>query len=407
MLGAASTFSIVQVVIGTAFVIAVIGWFVWHTIRKSEDTGRMVFKWICTAGVLAFMWLYVAPIVGEGGWGAAMSGIPLTALSGLALAIIWRHSIAAMIAKPFTALYDGGDVPPEPKPAYSVAQARQKQGKYLDAVIEIQKQLDRFPTDFEGHMLMAEVQAEDLKDLPAAEMTIQRLVAQDGHAAANIAFALYSMADWYLAIGKDRDAARRVLEQVTVILPDSEFALGAAHRIAHLGTTAMILGERKRFAVEEGVHNLGLLKNTAILMPQESSPAYMAGEYVKHLAEHPLDVEAREKLAILYADHYGRLDLAITELEQMIDKPHQPARLIVHWLNLMADLQIRCGAEYEAVRTTLQRIIDRGPTLAPAQVALNRIDRLKLEIKAQGKKQVVKMGTYEQNIGLKQSARRE
>src|SRR5689334_242342 len=133
MLGAASTFSIIQVVIGTVFVLAVIGWFIWHTIRKSEDTGRMVFKWICTAGVLAFMWFYVAPIVGEGGWGAAMSGIPLTALSGLALAIIWRHSIAALIAKPFTALYDGGDVPPEPKPAYSVAQARQKQGKYLDA----------------------------------------------------------------------------------------------------------------------------------------------------------------------------------------------------------------------------------------------------------------------------------
>jgi tetratricopeptide (TPR) repeat protein len=406
-MAAGNTIAILRVVIGTLFVVTVVGWFIWHTIRKSEDAGRMVFKWFLTAGVLAFMWFYVAPVVGEGGWSAAMSGIPLTALSGLALAIIWRHSIAAMIAKPFTSLYDGGDTPPEPRPAYSIAMARQKQGKYLDAVLEVQKQLDRFPTDFEGHMLMAEVQAQDLKDLPAAEMTIQRLVAQNGHAAANITFALYSMADWYLAIGRDREAARRLLEQVLVILPETEFALGAAHRIAHLGTTAMLLGERKRFAVEEGVRNLGLLKNPAILQPQEASPAYIAGEYVKHLAEHPLDVEAREKLAILYADHYARLDLAITELEQMIDQPHQPARLIVHWLNLIADLQIRCGAEYDAVRATLQRIIDRGPSLAAAQMAYNRIDRLKLEIKAQEKNQAVKMGTYEQNIGLKQSARRE
>ena len=130
-------------------------------------------------------------------------------------------------------------------------------------------------------------------------------------------------------------------------------------------------------------------------------PAQVAADFVKHLEQHPLDTEAREKLALIYADHYGRLDLASDQLEQMIAQPHQPGRLVVHWLNLLADLQIRSGSDYETVKATLERIIDRDPELAAAGIARNRLALLKLEMKAQEKKESVKMGTYEQNIGLK------
>ena len=77
-------------------------------------------------------------------------------------------------------------------------------------------------------------------------------------------------------------------------------------------------------------------------------------------------------------------------------------RLIAHWLNLLADLQIRCGAGYETVRQTVQRIVDREPTAPSAQIARNRLDRLRLEFKAREQNQSVKMGTYEQNLGLKE-----
>ncbi len=63
---------------------------------------------------------------------------------------------------------------------------------------------------------------------------------------------------------------------------------------------------------------------------------------------------------------------------------------------------IRSGVDYDAVRLTLQRIIDRDPNAAAAQVAQNRIERLKLEMKTQQKSQGLKLGSYEQNIGLKQ-----
>ena len=94
------------------------------------------------------------------------------------------------------------------------------------------------------------------------------------------------------------------------------------------------------------------------------------------------------------------------ELEQMIAEPHQPAKLVVHWLNLLADLQIRDGGNYEMVSQTLQRIIDRVPNLAAAEMARNRLAILKLELKANAKTDGIKLGTYEQRLGLKSDARR-
>src|SRR5205085_4505738 len=153
---------------------------------------------------------------------APIVALPMAGFCGIVLAVTWRRALAAIVANPFGNLFDGGNIPPEPRPFYSVSQARQKQGKYLEAIAEVRKQLERFPTDFEGYMLLAQIQAEDLKDLPAAELTIQELCAQPGHAPANIVFALYSLADWHLKFGRDAEAARRALEQAIAMLPETE-----------------------------------------------------------------------------------------------------------------------------------------------------------------------------------------
>src|SRR6266850_5558122 len=231
-----------------------VGFIVVFSVMKSDDPGKMIVKWILTAGIAAVMYFSVLPQV-SGGF-----GILYTAVWAVVLAAIWRRTIAGWVANPIGSLYDGGNEPPIPRPAYSVAQARQKQGRYLESVLEIRKQLDRFPTDFEGHILLAEVQAEDLNDLQAAETTIQQLCSQPGHAPINIVFALYSMADWHLKHGQDREAARRNFQKVIDTFPDTEYALVAAQRIARLGATESLLApnERKRFAVAEGVKNLGL-----------------------------------------------------------------------------------------------------------------------------------------------------
>jgi hypothetical protein len=86
----------------------------------------------------------------------------------------------------------------------------------------------------------------------------------------------------------------------------------------------------------------------------------------------------------------------------LIEQPNQPNKLVAHWLNLLADLQIHGGAGYEAAFETLSKIVERFPELPVAQVAQSRLNRLKLEFKGREEKTPgKKLGVYEQNIGLK------
>jgi hypothetical protein len=178
----------------------------------------------------------------------------------------------------------------------------------------------------------------------------------------------------------------------------------AAQRIAHLDGAEKILHEahnRQPLAVPEGVKNIGLLDSSGPLAPRETDPVQLAAIYVKHLEQYPLDTEIREKLAVIYADHYQRLDLATRELEQLSEQPKQPMKRVAHWLNLLADLQIRHGADYDTVRGTLEKIGERFPDTAAAAMAQNRLDHLRRELKGQKETPSVKLGIYEQNIGLK------
>ena len=384
----------------------VFGYLAVRSVRRSEDPARTLFKWVLTVLTFSFLRWHAWPMAGQGGM-MTFVAIAYTIVCGLVMFVTWNQEVGAFVTKPLTSLFDGGNLEPERRPFYSIAQAKQKRGQYLEAVADIRQQLERFPTDFEGHMLLAQIQVEDLKDLPGAELTIQRLCSQPGHAPANIAFALYSLADWHLKHGADREAARHALEQVTALLPDTEFALTAAQRIAHLGSSEMMLPatERHKFTVEEGVRHFGLLKEAQQIKPVEKDPGELAVEYVKHLEKHPLDTDARERLAVLYTDHYHRLDLAADQLEQMISQPNRSVKMIAHWLNLLADLHLRSGSDYETIRQTLQRIIDLDPKHSAAETARKRIDLLKLELKGKQQNQSVKMGSYEQNLGLKQGVR--
>jgi len=389
---------------GAAIVLALgaIGWFGYRCLKRSEDPRRLIFKWLLTALVIVFIVKVVGPSASRGGIAAIMF-LPYAGVSAVALILIWRKAIGDLIASPFGNLYDGGTAQYEARPAYSIAQSLQKKGRYIEALLEIQKQLERFPTDVEGQLLLAQIQAEDLKDMPAAELAIQRFCEQPGHAPQNVAFSLYSLADWQLKISQDRWGAQRALQQIVDLFPNSEFALGAAHRIAHLDATAQVMASHqdKKFVVAEGPQNLGIVRGRGPLQPAEDAPEKLAVDYVQHLEQHPLDNEVRERLAVIYADHYGRLDMAAGELEQMIERPGQPAKLVVHWLNLLADLQVRHGAGLEAVRETVQRIIDRDPRAAAAEIARNRLALLKLELKGKEKNRAVKLGSYEQSIGLR------
>lgn len=378
-----------------------------YFLKRSQQPARLIVKWIFTALIVAVILGVVMPMADpEKNGVGAYDGIVLGFFCAIVLVVIWRHSIAGIIAKPFGALYDGGSQEVERRPLYSIAKAKRNRGHYTEAVAEIRRQLEQFPRDVEGQLMLAEIQAENLNDLPGAEVTIHRLCAQPGHSQRSVALALNSLADWHLKYGQDREAAKQDLEKILTLMPDSELAMLASQRLAHLAGTEFILEahDRRRIAMKSGVQDVGLLPADQQPKAPEADPARQAVEYVEHLREHPLDAEAREKLALIYAKHYGRLDLAADQLEQLITHPNQPAKQVVHWLNLLADLQVQLSGDYETIHQTVQRIIDLFPGTAAAQTARNRLDYLRLELKGRQKSQTVKVGSYEQDLGLKRGS---
>jgi tetratricopeptide (TPR) repeat protein len=395
----------IKITVNVASLIFVVGFFTWlavRTLRRTEDPAKLIFKGAVTI-----------PVVFFGLWMARGSGIfgpILIAVMGIVLSIMWAPHISEWISRPLSSLYDGGTEPPEPKPYYSVAQAKRQRREFLQAVVAIREQLARFPNDFEGVMLLAGIQAENLQDLSGAEITLNHFCDQPNPPPRQFAAAMNQLADWQIKLVHDFDSARAALEKITARFPDSELSLQAAQRIAHLGGTEkqlMSALDRQPMAVPEGVKSVGLLASSEHLRPTEADPTKLAAAYVKHLEEHPLDTEAREKLAVIYAGHYQRLDLAAGELNQLIETPNQPAKRVAHWLNLLADLQVQHGADYETVRGTLEKIIERFPDLAAGEMARTRLGRLKLELKARKQTPGVELGVYEQNIGLKRGSPRE
>jgi tetratricopeptide (TPR) repeat protein len=400
---------IVHIIANTVFALISLGafaWLFWHAWQKSPNRQLLVLRWGLTAPIIYVIVRIVMPnAAGDLGFNT-ISSIGVMLVCGIFLALIWVGSVTDMIAKPLAALFDGGDVPPEPKPYYSIAISKRKRSKPLEAVISIREQLAKFPNDYEGVSLLAHIQAEDLKDLPSAEMTFNHFCEWDKAPPQQVAASLTQLADWHLKFFQDAFSARVALQRIVDKYPDSDLALVAKQRIAHLGGTEKNLlaaQERGPMTVPEGVKNVGLLASSAHLVPAETPPEQVAAAYVKHLQEHPDDTEAREKLAVLYAIHYQRLDMATAELAQMINEPNHPPKRMAHWLNLLADLQVRCGADYETARATLEKIVERFPDYAVAEVARSRLAHLKLEFKALEKTPNKTMGVYEQNVGLKSS----
>lgn len=369
-------------------------WIVFRMLGRSEDPIRLAVKWIVT--VFAAYGLVQAARMGPFG---LMVGIVL----GLIVGVMWAPNLGGLISKPLESLYDGGNQEIEEAPLYSMAIAKRKRGDYAGAISEVRKQLDRFPTDFPGFVLLSEIEAEDLHDLESARKTIETLLEQQGHTPKNIAFAINRLADWELKLGKDPGAALATLERIVNTFPESELAQLALQRMAHLDPSGSPEPNRsaRQIVVKEYDGNIGLREDATDLQTVVEDPSETSEKYVAHLITHPHDYETREKLAAIYADHYQRLDLATEQLQFLIEVPHQPAKQIVRWLNLLANFQVRLTSDVGLVRETLERIIATFPDSAAEQNARNRIAYLNREMKAKQKSQVVKLGSYEQNIGLK------
>ena len=386
--------------------IAVAGWVVWRTLKRSAQPWELTTRLLATALLVFFAYKSIDGMAGDGSQEGMIAGVIAGAVFGLVLGIMWVPVLAGKVGDWFGSLYTGGSEPPRPVPMYSIAESRRKQQKFREAIYEIHEQLAKFPDDVQLQLMLAEIQAEDLQDLQAAQLTLERFCTQD-HAPKNIAFALNSLADWHLKLAKDRDGAQAALEQIISRLPNSEEAHLASQRIAHLASNETIHAslDRQPVHLREGEKDLGLRTNVPSAVPKEETPDQTVDRLVQHLGAHPLDIAAREKLAVLYGDHFQRPDLAAEQFEQIIIAPNVPAKDVVRCLNLMADAQVKHGSSYEAIHATLQRVIDLYPDRASAELARQRMEHIRLELKGKEMSQTVRLGSYEKDLGLKAPGR--
>jgi len=382
-----------------------LGFLVWLSVRTLQRSGepmKLVWKWAVTIPFVAFC-LFLAAHIGP-------FGPFLIVFMAVVLSFMWTPHISEMLFSPLTNLFDGCHEPPERKPYYSIALTKHNRGKPHEAVAEIRRQLAQFPNDFEGVMLLARIQAEDLADLAGAENTLNHFCDWPGAPVKQVAAGLTQLADWHMKIAADVEAARTALQKIVTRFPGTEISLQAEQRLAHLvETEKMILARHDRpdLVVPEGVRNVGLLDSTDFLKPQEVEPGKLAAAHVKHLEAHPHDTEVREKLAAIYANDFKRLDLATMELAQLINEPKHKPKQVAQWLNQLANYQIELGADLETVQATLEKIVERFPDLPVADLAQRRLARLKNEFKGRQQSSSVKLGSYEQNIGLKYGSPRK
>jgi tetratricopeptide (TPR) repeat protein len=382
--------------IGGLIVLLALGIYSTRCLLQSDDRRNLVIKWICSVVFILI-----------GGLLLRLHSVVLTLLyilPAIGIGFLWLPNIGSYLLKPLTDSFDGGADESEMKPFYFRAEAKRRKGLYQEAAAEVRRQLEQFPGDVEGMMKLAEIQAQDLRDLPAATETLNELLEQPGLPHSRTIAALQTLADWQMNLGRDAAAARRSFERIIQLFPDSPASLTAEQRIAHLDgvSQAREFREHAVFKVPVRERGLGLRPTVRPESRPEDEAAALAEEYVRQLQQHPNDTETREKLALLYGEQLDRLDLAVDQLEQLAALTKATPKQTAHWLELLATLHIRQGNDMAAAEHALRRIIDRFPQTAVASRAVARIATLQGELKAAATVTAAKaLGSYEKDIGLK------
>jgi len=356
----------------------------WRALARSDEPVRLAGKWLITALVVCGIWFLAARVIGGGGSGNRIADFFIVLLlvgaiagGGVALGILWGRNFGELLARPLTSLFDEGGTEIEAAPLYSTAIAHRKQARFEESIAAIQVELERFPGDFSGTLLLAEIQAENLHDLPTAEATLTEWLQHGRHEPGEEPTALTRLAEWHLHLRHDPDRARDFLRQICTRFPDSEAALLAEQRIAHLAHEAR--PKPGPIHLEAGTGS-PVAPGTPPSVPEPPSASVETAELVQHLQVHPHDLAARERLAALYAWTHQRADLARGELETLLELKNTSHREMVHWLHLLADVEIQVARDVKAARAALERVIRLNPKAAAAEQARNRIPFLSREM---------------------------
>ena len=339
-----------------------VGWLLFRASRALEGVARTDFRALCftclVGTALPVLWL-----VWMGGWytvgfAALLIGLPI---AGYAKSILQK---------------------PKQRPMYSRAIARMKFGKFADAEMEIIRQLESAENDFDGWLMLAGLYANQFKDIAEAEQIILEICDQPKVTPSQISVALHKLADWQLAIANDPDAADRALQVIKTRLPASHLARMAELRRTQLPRTRHELQEKRQprhIPLPALNESSGTAAND---VPHPEQAGILISQLTEQLTRNPNDAADREKLARLLAEPLGKVDVAIEQLELLVQMPGQPDAKRAEWLGLIAAWQLKFQQDEPAARGTLDRIVREFPDTPQAFAAQRRISLLKAEAAA-------------------------
>ncbi len=195
-----------------------------------------VVRWLVAigAGVWLFHWVE-AGMQGGDGWnpGLAFEIIIALLLYALLLLALFGCSLINKVAGRFAGIYWPDDSNFRIMPEYSLAEARVKEGRYVEAVEEYRVVIAQYPSDIYAHLRIAELAVDHLHDPGLAELELLSAVAKaPGGDSAVVAAG--RLADFYQQTLHDPRRAREVMQQLRKDLADSKHAPRIDERIQTL-----------------------------------------------------------------------------------------------------------------------------------------------------------------------------
>ena len=373
------------------------------SIQSAQNAGTMwfgTFLGVMGMGLLLIA-SYWAPVTigwllvreGRGLQGEARSdfrSLCLTCLAGTALPVLWLIWVGGWFTTGFGALLISLPIAgygktilrrPKQRPMYSRAIARMKFGRYSDAEMEIIRQLEHAESDFDGWLMLAELYATQFKDIPEAEQIVMEICDQPKVTPSQISVALHKLADWQLAVANDPEAADRTLQVVKARLPNTHLARMAELRRGQLPRSQRELQEQR----QPRPIPLPSLNDSPHVAPPSMTPEQATAQMnqlIEQLTRNPNNVVDREKLARLLAEPLGKAEVAIEQLELLVQMQDQIEARRAEWLSLIASWQLKLQQDEPASMETLERIIREFPHTPQAFAAQRRISLHKAEAAA-------------------------
>jgi len=340
-----------------------LGWVLFAASRSLEGDARADFKALCLTSLIGML-LPAAGITYLGGW-------PIV---GLAV-----FSMMAPIAGYAPSILRTQKLPP----MYARAVAKMKFGKYGEAEWMIIQELEKCEDDFEGWMMLAELYANQFKDMAEAEQTVLEICDQPRTTSSQVAVALHRLADWYLKLSQDPDAARRALQTICDRLPGTHLARMAQLRLNQLPQTAQDLLEQQT-ASPIPLPALGdqLDEPAPVNMEMDRhKSAEMANACAEKLRLDPNNVQAREKFARILTERLNKPDLGIEQMTLLLNMPEQTEAKRAEWLGTIAAWHLRYRQDPDTGRNFLERVVHEFPNTPQALVARRRIRLLDAEVR--------------------------